>query len=545
MTKTNAAAWAALGLVIVLGTVVRYADLGTHFGHEDDIGVAATILWQDNPSLSIGTVLARKILAVPDQWTYAPLQFLLTPLLLSQDQSYRQVLFWGRFPSFLFGVASMVLMARFLRILRRGEDPFPEQLLGAALIAFSWENVLYAKQMETFTIGVAAAIVLMILLVQHLRDVRLGWGQMAWLGLVLGLLICAQYQILFFLPGFFIVLFLAYAKAAGSVRKVALRMSVAAGIVLAFFVPLYILFLRTVPIKAGYIHWNAGPDQSFAFSLPGQGGFLGAAAYALTFFAKNLYIVFETTIAFSFEDGVVTRLAGVMLFPVFLAGMASLAAGRDPVRRSLGWFIGISALTWAALIVMRKLTLGPTRHTLILLPLFVLGITEGLRALSVLLRAGDRTVRTASAALTAFIAAAFLISFPAVRAERQDPFDEQRMAGLLSQYSVRSVLQYGYTQNVFLMRDVRRSLPVIAKFDLWPAAGKDQALREFPQGSLAFVSQRGPLPDDIRAILDRYGYQRVYADEQASDVESDFSRRTKNGSNGRYVYIYTRPGRRA
>jgi hypothetical protein len=44
MTKTNAAGWAALGLVIVLGTVVRFADLGTHFGHEDDIGVAATIL---------------------------------------------------------------------------------------------------------------------------------------------------------------------------------------------------------------------------------------------------------------------------------------------------------------------------------------------------------------------------------------------------------------------------------------------------------------------------------------------------------------------
>jgi len=88
-------------------------------------------------------------------------------------------------------------------------------------------------------------------------------------------------------------------------------------------------------------------------------------------------------------------------------------------------------------------------------------------------------------------------------------------------------------------------MPVIAKFDLWPAAGKDQALRDFTQGSLAFVSQRGPLPEDIRGILDRYGYQRVYADEQASDVESDFSRRTHNGTNGRYVYIYARPGRRA
>ena len=545
MRKTHAAAWAALGLVVVLGTFVRYVDLDTHFAHEDDIGVAATILQQDNPSAPVLSVLARKIYAVPDQWTYAPLQFLLTSLLLSQDQSYRDVLYWGRFPSLLFGVASIALMAWFLRVLRRDDDALPDQLLGAALVAFSWENVIYAKQMETFTIGVAAAIVVLILLVKHLRDVRLGWGQMALLGLALGVLFCAQYQVLFFLPGFFIVLFLAYVKATGSVRKVALRMSLAAGIVLVFFVPIYLLFLRTVPIKAGYIHWNAGPDQSFAFALPAEGGLFGMAAYALSFFAKNLYIVFENTIAFSFEDGMVTRPAGVMLFPVFLAGMASLVSGRDPVRRSLGWFIGISALTWAVLIVMRKLTLSPTRHTLILLPLFVLGITEGLRAVGGLFRAGDRTVRVASVALTALVAAAFLVSFPAVSAERRDKFDEKVMTGLLRQYAVSGVVQYGYTLQAYLMKDLRRSMPVIAKFDLWPEPAKDQALRGFPRGSLAFVGMRGRLPDDIRRILGRYGYQQVYADEQASDVESDFSRRTKNGTNGRYIYIYTRPGKGA
>ncbi|MCM8775322.1 MAG: hypothetical protein NC930_03075, partial [Candidatus Omnitrophica bacterium] len=159
-----------IGLLILAGILVRLIDLGEHFTHVDDIGVAKSILnakapysipmkeegmddakifmadagikgslpfWDQVVSISLNLLekvmgaqlykafasQARKLFAVSRAWTYAPLQFFITYFLIETDQSYREKIFWGRFPSFLFGVGGLFLIVWFYAVYDRLKTP--------------------------------------------------------------------------------------------------------------------------------------------------------------------------------------------------------------------------------------------------------------------------------------------------------------------------------------------------------------------------------------------------------------------------------------
>jgi hypothetical protein len=265
-----------LGLLIGAGIFVRIVDLGTHFGHYDDLAVATTILeaktrtspdlndigddfkvnmppsvkdykesvmslgitqrlsvpsWIHDvyrqPAVSAALRWVHGVTRVPAHLTYAPLQFLITHHLVHPGQTYRETLFWGRLPSFIFGVLGLLLWIGLYH--RLGQLRAPAAFLGLAVLAFSWENIIYAKQMQTFSIGVPSLLCLLILLLHIHEQNNYTCLRMLICGFLLSSLSYAQYQVLFFVPAFLLTLFLSAWKQNPTHKARLVRNFVAAG----------------------------------------------------------------------------------------------------------------------------------------------------------------------------------------------------------------------------------------------------------------------------------------------------------------------------
>ena len=116
-------------LVFILATQIRLDSLGTHFTQLDDVGVAELLLFpRDLTSTDSAFLKARihaqspilskilnyceingcfedilkfgnklyQVFVIPITQTFAPAQYIITRLLISQDQSYKKIMFWGK-----------------------------------------------------------------------------------------------------------------------------------------------------------------------------------------------------------------------------------------------------------------------------------------------------------------------------------------------------------------------------------------------------------------------------------------------------------------
>src|SRR3990167_2431660 len=174
-------------ILLAAAAYVRFADLATHMTYVDDIGVAKTILTYKKINYFDSSVMNRELQStpygvrgpafdflkqvrnagllypvldilkqvmrmtyIPRQWTYAPLQFFGTYYLLHDHQSYREKIFWGRFPSFVMGMLGILAAAFFYR--RYEQEENASCLFGVSLMSFSWEIIIYANQIESYAI---------------------------------------------------------------------------------------------------------------------------------------------------------------------------------------------------------------------------------------------------------------------------------------------------------------------------------------------------------------------------------------------------------
>lgn len=571
-------------VLLTLGVYVRFADLSTHFTHVDDIGVAVSLLDAKHPVdiASIrqhierasqngssgpkgallqtldhngllepflrGIQVIKPLWVVPVYWTYAPLQFVLTSFLVHPEQTYQEKLFWGRFPSFLVGCLGLVLMLLFHRRLH-GERWFAYGLLSMTLLAFSWESIIYSQQMESYSIGVASALGLALLLHRQLEKRELSRRDALVNAVLLAVLSHAQYQMLFLIPAFYGTLLLrtwlmAPDRARG-IRSLALGAIGYAAMVL----PMVVLFLLKQVSKG--VNWNAGPNGEFLFTLPAGAPWIAQGQYAVGFFAANLLGILQSNLAFIPEQHAGFGTFSAVSASLLMVGLASLARSADPTKRYFLVFLSMSAATWVVLIVAQKLTLSPTRHSLILLPFMAILVSEGFgflaRGATRLHCNGPALLSVASCGL---IAVMFFAQYPEVRQERRNPITEFQVADVLERYQVRRVFSYAWTWDLDLMH-----LPGGVWQPYLPNNEGDRyyelaATSPRPQEPIAFVGREALSEENFEraiAILNNSGarlpvqwgdYSLVYREELPSDIEVEFLKRTWNFPSGFYWYIF-------
>jgi len=561
-----------LVLVLAFGAWTRWDALPRLFTNVDDIGVASTILdarrenttaamraaLQGAPGVRakalrladrVGLLPVAAALApvaeVPRVFTYAPAQFLLTAPLVSEQMPYETLVRRGRLPSFVFGVLGVLLIALLARALG-GADAGARMLVAGALAACSWEFWIYSAQMETYAIGVAGSAAMLWMVAGRAnagaRDVTaleaLALAAMPWL----------QYQFLFFLPGYAMArAWQAYGAERDARRAV---VSLATLTLPATFSTalLYHFFLGFHASADAGINWNAGPQGEFLFRLPG-GGAVAALTYAAHFFVTNTLRSAHAMVSFLPEQHPAQGALTVALGAFGVLGLWTIARERTPAARAVSSFVAVTALVWLALIVRDKITLSPTRHSLVLLPVIALAVAAGVARLGAL--AGRRLVVASLA--TALCIAGFAASYAGERDARRDPWSEASFAALLAETHPDLVVAHDCLWNLRLMQHVGAPAfdagCITGPHARWvgeaPSATPARVL--FINGSLPLSEERF---DSLRALLDRtpkgigslgpwgsYTKRQVVADTGRREVE--FSARTHPGRNALYATLLT------
>jgi len=590
-----------LALAILIGaTVERFVAIGDHFAHVDDIGVAASILEARREINSVDSLriiihdkklrqydsaklrllrnaddagllaplfgalsLARDVLAVPLRWTYAPGQYLLTPFLLPNDASYRTTLVLGRSPSVIFSILSMLLLP-FVAWRLKPEGDLLRPVFALTVIALSLEHLVFSVHMSSYAIGVFAVILLMVFLssryeVLSERPVRFGivlaatmWG-----------LVHLTYQLLFLLPAALLALGIEAAYANGIFARgltswerlkqlLFMRMTSSLAIASILFalaiMPTYIILMSSIrPIS-----WNVGLHGEFLFA-PATGSSIGGLIVkAIRFTLMNLVQTFSAMTS-PLPDG--SRLYvpfTALLALLYVVGQINLL--RDPsatVRFRIGLFAIFSLLSLIASALLGVTALSPTRHALIYLPIFAIGIAEGSAFLLSQISKREIIRLWTAAAMLALVCLIWLANAPSALAKRHDPFSEQAINRIIDETGAKTAIEYGFTNALDLMPSVRSRVALFNEQSLtFPWYEGRLPDTDTP---ILFVSQQEPLNNARLAVLrDKINktlppaaqwhlcdteQKFRFVDERPSDQKVEVDRATQSGQNGYFVYV--------
>ena len=433
--ENNKSAVLLFSLVLGVGFSARFWGLAWHFTHTDDLGILEYLF--------LGQA-KHNIFYVTSYLTNAPFQYIFTYFLVSPSLDYRELLFWGRLPSCVMGCLALVMLVLFYR---EYDKRSPEKgFFAIAFVACSWENIAFAKQMHSYAIGVFAATILLFWLMTRVRktffSLRDAWST----SLVLALASHMQYQILLFVPAFYLTLLGAHwgncCKKPVLLRNLFLSVAVYIGLIL----PMWFFFLKPQFFDfSRKIEWALGSSREYAFNWSVSRGLWGQVVYVSGFFLKNLYEIFESKMAFFPEASLFFKSVMAGLFSFFIFGVIDFFGNPDKKARSFGVFFGLLLLTWWGMAVFRGFPYGPSRYTLILLPFFAVTTAQGLEGLSKVLRTGigkeipELWRRRLWIGMGLLVLSIFLVCYGQFLKERKDPINGRELRAVFEAYDVDEV----------------------------------------------------------------------------------------------------------
>lgn len=330
----------------------------------------------------------RPFVCVPNQSTYAPIQFFFTNFLVNENQSLKQILFWGRFPSFIFSVMSIFLFYKLIRVFSLNKQLDVSDIIVIAFFSFSLESIIYAKQMESYAIGIFAVIILMIILIDILKKVP-EFSYKRWLlfTFLMVILVYMQYQILIYVLAAIITIFIYYYNnSVKDKRMVLLRRIIPLGLFFIFMIALiYITFIVKHSNHASE-QWYKGPKGEYLFSLDTSNGFLRFFCNTFYFIIYNSWEVFLNNFEYyAGNSKILNSIMRTLIFCyaiIFLYGLVAISKSNQAFIKYFRLFIVIFICIWFLFVLLGKLTMSPTRHTMILQPIFCIISYIGLNSLS-------------------------------------------------------------------------------------------------------------------------------------------------------------------
>ena len=476
-----------LALVLTLGIAVRFIGLNNQFTHTDDIGVAWSILIQTNDVYTINYVRNKinnishedyntpqykllrefdesskleallpyikdivKFIVVPQAWTYAPFQFFFTSFLISFDHDYQSLLFWGRFPSFIFSSLALILMAYiFMKI--DIKNAFLLCVSGLLFLGFSWENIIYAKHMSNYAVGVLGIILLFYAFIRCLNDEKSTVSFGILIGILLAIVSNMQYTIIYFMPAFFLS-WLWYI----SEKKVNwLSIKPFFFAVISYFIfmlPTFIVFI----LPQAYLNGQTFIGTLYNYNVPADVGIYGIIKYSVIFFVQNGFNVIKFITAYLPYDNDSLNIITLMIIFLALFGLIRMLFYSNIIYKNIGRFFIASALTIILLIIMKKVSFSPTRHSLIYLPYFVFLVAYGISEINNFIQRKFKfNIKLITAlVLVSIVLLPFFSNYSEVFAGKKDPFSEKMISNLIERYKPHYVI--ASDMNLFFMNPFKK-----------------------------------------------------------------------------------------
>lgn len=469
-------------LLIAVGIVVRAYMCVNHYTSCDDLGVAFSILRGEEGAWSVGNCISGFKSFVHANWTYAPLQFLLTSILLSCSLSYHWVLILGRLPSFICSVAALILFIYLLTDVQKQlklQGNRSAGLISIALFSLSYENIIYAGQMESYAIGVLFSTAVIWLLLYNQEEFHF---------LMTTILIIlagyGQYQCFILVMAFYIAIF--FRRKAQKKELIKIVLSAVAAFVC--YLPLLKRFMDTNMGNRGIL-WNAGVNQQFLYDIAEKNP-AEVINYTLHFFIRNTFLVIKCMllpIKISFPANIL----GVLMCVFILAGLITL---HRSIIRQIAWYIDIAVVVYVVLIIMGKLTLSPSRHILIMVPIMLVCVYFGVSSFLNILKncswkkfLGEGII----CGVTVLVSILFLYELPEeVERRKNKVMDMGYYIDLMNKYNPDAIMTMGYTFEPYVMAKLTNGLPFETAF----------VNSRIPFAGIIFNNLRNP-NDDIYNII--------------------------------------------
>lgn len=569
-----------ISLLILTGVYLRFNSLATHFTHYDEVFMAADILkaksgdfknyvlsraydstrpsydefymrtirdLNDHKKLQPVLNLLLKlspILIVSASSTNPPLQYLFIAPLINEHQSYRQILFWGRFSSFAFAVMALILIVILLKAVYPQADNYYYILTALVLLVFSWQHIIYAKQIYTYSIGVFTLLCSLLLFWQIIKGQE---KALSFSGFFNVLFFYSTYQMLFIIVPFFLVSSIYFYLQKDFYKLKILGKNILIFLLLAMPGLFLLLFCFS---GVGLASYNIGPHQEFLLSLNRHASFFSNVVYLIKFYLTNLFIVLQANLAFMPINKLFFPALILLIF--FALGFFSYISTNDLAKRYLGYFMLAILIVWFGLIFIQKTTMAPTRISLIYLPIFILFITEGLVGALRRIFKNEKIFLLVFFSFLVFIPLMFFNYYPHLIKERQDHVQEKQLDTLVKKYNVDTIIAYNYSLNINLMRKIRNRVNYYEEDIVVPS--KQQ--KSWSYKTILFFSTRSRFDknvfENMRARINRdaltkgsfiynfYNYKVIYRQEIISPIEIEFNNINKNGSNNLFITIVKR-----
>ena len=466
----------SLAAISIIFLASRFAVFGTHFTHYDDnfgpywIQVITNydVEYFSMQVIKYGAVLGEGMhnwitttflqndflfnllkrifgaLSISLVSTFAPLQFIFTALILNFELPYEDFIKVMRLPSLIFAFASFGCLIYFSRLF---EGAIKDILMVCAttLLTISWMVVIYTSQAENFSLGLFA-ILIMFVLIHKYANITPSFKQSLFLGAVLTILCFAQYQVMFYLPGFYLGYLLAskpqdYAKRFLSLVPAGIITLLSTGII-------YFVFLSYRLGGNPGVHWNAGFNNEFVWNPEYfSNGIIEFLVNFIYFFVVNSIKVLYGIFGFRESFDSLSILYASMLFIVSIYGLYKLASLKN--YRHIFVFIVVTIACWIGLILLQVLTYSPTRHSIALIPIVITLFSFGLDGIFDKLRMRAHAKGIFIILFCSLSLGGFISSFPKIYSERLNPFlYEVDVVALIEEYSVVKIASFGHTTDL-------------------------------------------------------------------------------------------------
>lgn len=516
-------------LILGLGIFARFYKLADHFGHVDDfIPLTNFVHHEQNP---LGPIdYADKIARGS---TYAPLQYIVFPLLLEKGLTYRELLFRSRLPSCILSVFTLVLFSFLLW--KMGALLTVGGMIGLGFFAFSLQAIIYSKQSSPYSALLFGVCVLLAGL-WYVDSKNYNLKSLLLFGVLTSAMTYFAYQLLVLSGLGFGALFLNqiwqrkpfYLNGLGKI---------VGQYFLAFFIfllgvnPLYQNYLKTQTNK-GHFGW-VNSENYFPHMENWKNPFVDGISYLFS----RVFIVIKNCVSFLSYESPIANAVTALVIVVIGFGLISLKKTPNRLYRLWGLFAAMVIGSWIVLNILNIMPLSPTRHTLFFLPCLCLLIVIGIEEIC----SRWRFLNWFFLGYFTLSMTFFLVNLPSFFLSRQDPINEDELREIARSNQVQGILGYMWTVNqeiIFRPKVFSKDPPTFTVWDDKFAADLDRSLVQTTK--LLLFSHWMPLSqtDDIQKKILDHGWSIQTIKEIKSDVEVDLSRTaTKNGSNNLFVYV--------
>ncbi len=421
-------------LSLIISLTIKFVFIYYQFCHVDDILVLDRVLnWKMH---GFWKYIELNFMY---NWTYAPMQFLLTGILVSSDFSNELNIVLGRLPSLIFTMLTIYFMYIVLKC------KFHENkhliVFGFVCIAMSWEMTVYSAQMEPYAISC-----MVVTLFMYLSRTKVIWCEKDFYRycILFSVACYAHYQIAIF----FIAFFLAYIVLKYKEESIFFWRVYLKGFCISVFcfIPLiYKYYTLSVGQEINYltrgINWNVGIGNIFLFKIKND-SLVDQISYVFQYFSENTFYCLKY---FLLPDLMGSNLLAGMFFLIFLTGIISCFIKKDRYSDNdiISLTFAVALLVFVILILKEKMVLGPSRHTMILIPVFIYFMCQGFQYIS--RYTNKKIVDVLIYGSVIFIIFGGVYVFPSEVSNRFNYYSQNRIEKIIDEYDAKLFVPYAYS----------------------------------------------------------------------------------------------------